>query len=173
VQDDINSLSRPPKSVERPKRRRLSAAYKLRILSEYDTLDRAGKGELLRREGLYTSLISEWRKQRDKGAREALASKVGRPPQDPVQRENNRLRDRVKRLETELERARSVIEVQAKSSALLQEAAELEKRNEVIQKAIIELTPVIGTRAACAALGRSRQWHYRSRREENSGLSDN
>ncbi len=102
-------------------RRRYDAAYKLEILAEYDTLDRDGKGALLRREVLYTSLISEWRKQRDRGAIEALAGKPGRPPHDPVERENSRLRHRVERLEDDLIRARTVIEVQGKVSALLEE----------------------------------------------------
>lgn len=103
------------------RRRRYDAAYKLEILAEYDTLDRDGKGALLRREVLYTSLISEWRKQRDRGAIEALAGKPGRPPHDPVERENSRLRHRVERLEDDLIRARTVIEVQGKVSALLEE----------------------------------------------------
>ena len=103
------------------RRRRYDAAYKLEILAEYDTLDREGKGALLRREILYTSLISEWRKQRDRGAIEALAGKPGRPPHDPVERENSRLRHRVERLEDDLTRARTVIEVQGKVSALLEE----------------------------------------------------
>ena len=103
------------------RRRRYDAAYKLEILAEYDTLDRDGKGALLRREILYTSLISEWRKQRDRGATEALAGKPGRPPHDPVERENSRLRHRVERLEDDLTRARTVIEVQGKVSALLEE----------------------------------------------------
>ena len=102
-------------------RRRYGAAYKLDILAEYETLDRDGKGELLRREVLYTSLLSEWRKQRDRGAIEALAGKPGRPPLDPVERENTRLRHRVERLEGDLSRARTVIEVQGKVSALLEE----------------------------------------------------
>lgn len=57
-----------PEVAERARPRSYSAAYKKRILEEYEGLDRAGKGALLRREGLYTSLISEWRKQRDKGS---------------------------------------------------------------------------------------------------------
>jgi transposase len=105
----------------RATRRRYGAAYKLEILAEYDNLDRDGKGELLRREVLYTSLLSEWRKQRDRGAIEALAGRPGRPPHDPVERENSRLRHRVERLEVDLSRARSVIEVQGKVSALLEE----------------------------------------------------
>lgn len=102
-------------------RRRYGATYKLQILAEYETLDRDGKGELLRREELYTSLLSEWRKQRDRGAIEALAGKPGRPPHDPMERENTRLRNRVERLEGDLSRARTVNEIQGKVLALLEE----------------------------------------------------
>jgi transposase-like protein len=112
-----------PEVPERAKRRSYTAKYKLEILDEYEGLDRDAKGGLLRREGLYTSLLSEWRKQRDRGALEALAAKPGRAPVDPVERENARLRQRVDRLEEELETARRVIEVQGKLSALLEELA--------------------------------------------------
>jgi transposase-like protein len=111
------------RSPERAKRRSYSAKYKLEILAEYEGLDRDAKGALLRREGLYTSLISEWRKQRDRGALEALAAKAGRRPINPVERDNARLRQRVDRLEGELGTARRVIEVQGKLSALLDELA--------------------------------------------------
>ena len=103
--------------------RRYSASYKARILEEYERLDKAGKGALLRREGLYTSLMSEWRKQRDRGALQALGTPSGRPPVDPVERENARLRRRVEQLEGELGTARKVIEVQGKLSALLEQLA--------------------------------------------------
>ncbi len=119
----INSRTDAPAHVGRARRRRYGAAYKLEILAEYETLDRDGKGELLRREVLYTSLLSEWRKQRDRGAIEALAGKPGRPPLEPLERENTRLRHRVERLEGDLVRARTVIEVQGKCSALLEEFA--------------------------------------------------
>jgi transposase-like protein len=112
-----------PEVPERAKRRSYAAKYKLEILAEYEGLDRDAKGALLRREGLYTSLISEWRKQRDRGALEALAAKPGRAPLDPTERENARLRGRVDRLEDELDTARRVIEVQGKLSALLEELA--------------------------------------------------
>ena len=69
-----------PEVPERAKRRSYTARYKLEILAEYEDLDRDAKGALLRREALYTSLISEWRKQRDRGALEALAAKAGRKP---------------------------------------------------------------------------------------------
>ena len=95
-----------------PTRRRYSAAYKVAILAEYDSLDRDGKGKLLQREGLYTSLLSQWRKQRDRGAQSALDGRPGRPRVGPNEREIARLRARAERLEAELERARQVLEFQ-------------------------------------------------------------
>jgi transposase len=115
-----------PEVPERPRPpRSYPAAYKLRILGEYEQLDKAGKGTLLRREGLYTSLISEWRKQRDRGALAALGQGVrrGRPPTDPLAREAARLRRRVEQLEAELGKARKVIQVQGELSALLDRLA--------------------------------------------------
>ena len=102
---------------------RYSAAYKQRVLAEYEQLDKEGKGALLRREGLYTQLISVWRKQRDTGAAEALQRPVGRPKADPRDRELARLRAEKDKLESELATARSVIEVQGKLSALLDQLA--------------------------------------------------
>jgi transposase len=110
-----------PERAKRP--RSYSARYKAEILAEYETLDREGKGALLRREGLSTSLISEWRKQRDRGALQELGKPSGRPPVDPVEREAVRLRRRVQQLESELATARKVIEVQGKLSALLEQLA--------------------------------------------------
>src|SRR5215213_7191836 len=113
-----------PEVPERAKRpRSYSARYKAEILAEYEGLDKAGKGALLRREGLYTSLLSEWRKQRDRGALEALAKPAGRQPVDPRDREVARLRRENERLAGELDRARKVIEVQGKLSALLEQLA--------------------------------------------------
>lgn len=103
--------------------RRYTAAYKKRILEEYERLDRAGKGALLRREGLYNQLISVWRKQRDKGAVEALERPVGRPKADPRDRRLAKLEADNARLEAELATARTVIEVQGKLSALLDQLA--------------------------------------------------
>jgi hypothetical protein len=103
--------------------RRYSAKYQAQILEEDEGLDKAGKGALLRREGLYTSLISEWRKQRDRGALQALAKPAGRQPADPRDREVARLRRQVEQLESALGKARKVIEVQGKLSALLEQLA--------------------------------------------------
>jgi transposase len=97
---------------DQPTRRRYSAAYKIAILAEYDSLDRDGKGNLLQREGLYTSLLSQWRKQRDRGARTALDGRPGRLRAGPAERELAQLRARAEQLEAELERARKVLETQ-------------------------------------------------------------
>lgn len=103
--------------------RRYSAKYKARFLEEYEGLDKAAKGALLRREGLYSSLISEWRHQRDRGALAALAKPAGRSPADPRDKEVARLRRENERLAAELGKARKVIEVQGKLSALLEQLA--------------------------------------------------
>lgn len=104
--------------------RRYSAEYKARILAEYETLNKQAKGALLRREGLHSSLITNWRQQqRDKGAEAALAAPSGRPKADPRDKEITRLKTQVARLEAEVGKARTVIEVQGKLSALLDQLA--------------------------------------------------
>jgi transposase-like protein len=109
-----------PELVEGPKRRRFTAEYKLRVLREADGCSRPSEvGALLRREGLYSSILSEWRKQREAGALEALERPRGRKPADPLEAENASLRRRLERTEAELEKARKVIEVQGNVSALL------------------------------------------------------
>lgn len=112
-----------PEVPARAKTRTYSASYKARILAEYETLDKAGKGALLRREGLYSSLIAAWKAQRDQGVREALARPVGSPKADPRERELADLRRRNEALQAELDKARKVIEVQGKLSALLEQLA--------------------------------------------------
>jgi transposase-like protein len=112
-----------PEVPAKARTRTWSAAYKARVLAEYESVDKVGKGALLRREGIYSSLISAWRRQRDQGALQALAKPAGRPQADPADRENARLRARVARLEADLDKARRVIEVQGKLSALLGQLA--------------------------------------------------
>ena len=106
---------------ERARRRTVTAAYKLAIVAEYEAATPGLRGEVLRREGLYSSHLTEWRKARDAGALAGLAATRGRPPTDPVERDNQRLRDRNVRLEADLDTARRVIEVQGKVSALLED----------------------------------------------------
>ena len=112
-----------PEVTERATRRVFSAQYKLRILAEYERTDRSGKGALLRREGLYTSLISEWRSQRDEGALSRLGPVRGRPPTDPREHELTKLQHENARLQADLTKARRVIEIQGKLSALLEQLA--------------------------------------------------
>jgi transposase len=107
-----------PQVPEKAARRTYSASYKKRILEEYERLDKGGKGALLRREGLYSSLITNWRTQRDAGALQALAAEPGRPKADPRDKTIVELERKVARLTGELGRARQVIEVQGKLSAL-------------------------------------------------------
>ena len=113
-----------PEVLERSAgRRQFSAKYKAKILAEYDTLSRLEKGALLRREGLYSSLITTWREQRERGAEQALARPAGRQKADPKDREIATLKRKNERLESELDTSQKVIEIQAKLSALLETLA--------------------------------------------------
>ena len=111
-----------PELVERSKRRRFTAKYKLEMLEKADACTRPGEvGELLRREGLYTSHLTYWRKQRRDGALRELGQTRGRKPADRRDGEIAELRRRAERAEAELEKARKVIEIQGNVSALLEQ----------------------------------------------------
>jgi transposase-like protein len=90
-------------------------------VAEYDALPVGSdeRGALLRREGLYTSHLAEWRKARDAGARDALAAKP-RARRSPEQVELERLRRKNERLEAELERTKLALEITGKAHALLE-----------------------------------------------------
>jgi transposase-like protein len=96
----------------------------LRILAEYEAypVGAPERGALLRREGIYTSHISKWRKQRNQGALQGLSAQRRGPkpaPRDPLSEENTRLRQENARLQAQLDRAEAILEVQKKLSALL------------------------------------------------------
>ncbi len=110
-----------PQVPERARRRSFTAAYKLQVLAEYDAAGPGDKGAVLRRHGLYSSHVTEWRKARGAGALAGLSAVQGRPPADPVERENVRLQRENERLARELANARLVFEVQGKVSALLEQ----------------------------------------------------
>jgi transposase-like protein len=115
------AMDRDPTLPERPARRTFGAEYKQRILDEYEAAAEDGaKGAILRREGLYTSHISEWRRARDAGALAGLAPKPRPRAQTPEQRELARQRRRAEKAEAELAKARLVIDIQGKASALLE-----------------------------------------------------
>ena len=110
-----------PDPAARPRRRSFTAEYKARILDEYDALPSGSteRGALLRREGLYTSHIAEWRKAREAGARDGLASKA-KARRSPEQVELEKLRRRNQRLETELAKTKLALEIMGKAHALLE-----------------------------------------------------
>ena len=108
-----------PEVPERARRRTFTAAYKQEILAAYDAAPDGEKGAILRREGLYSSLISEWRRARDAGALAGLKQPRGRPAADPRDVQIARLRKEKAKLEQELAKARFVVDVQSKLQALL------------------------------------------------------
>ena len=111
-----------PELVGQAKRRKFTAKYKLEILEKADACTRPGEiGELLRREGLYTSHLTYWRKQVRDGALKELGQSRGRKPADRRDGEIAALRRRAERAEVELEKAKRVIEIQGNLSALLEQ----------------------------------------------------
>ena len=105
-----------PQVVPKAERRRFSAEYKLSILAEADRCTAHGQiGALLRREGLYSSHLATWRRQREQGT---LGQKRGRKP-DPQAAEIKRLQRENERLRARLERAEHIIDVQKKLAQLL------------------------------------------------------
>ena len=108
---------------EKPVRRRFDAAYKQRIVEEADGCSQPGElGLLLRREGLYSSQLSTWRRQRDEGVLAGLTPKQrGRKAKkkDAAALENERLHRENERLAQRLKQAETIIEVQKKVSEML------------------------------------------------------
>ena len=115
----------PPSSevLEKPVRRRFTVEYKAKILAEADACTEPGMlGGLLRREGLYSSHLSTWRRQRDEGALAGLTPKRrGRKarPKNPLADENERLQRENERLKDQLRQAELIIDVQKKVSEML------------------------------------------------------
>jgi transposase-like protein len=113
-----------PEVPERARRRTFTAAYKQEVLAAYEAAPDGEKGAILRREGLYSSLISEWRRARDAGALAGLRQPRGRPAADPRDARIARLIREKAKLEQELATSRFVVEVQAKLQALLERLSE-------------------------------------------------
>ena len=106
--------------VAKAKRRQHAAEYKLRILREVDECKGKGEvGALLRREGLYSSLVSRWREQRERGGVTGLSGHRRGPKADPQAVEIARLQRENKRLQEQLQRAELIIDVQKKVARLL------------------------------------------------------
>jgi transposase len=125
-------VDQEPDPAARPRRRTFTAEYKLAILEEYEQLPAGApeRGALLRREGLYTSHIAEWRRQRDAAALEGLSPKTRRPKKSAEQVELERLRRRNAQLEKDLEKTRLALDITGKAHALLEllsESADTDK----------------------------------------------
>jgi len=112
-----------PEVAAKPKRRRFTAEYRLRILEEADGCTEPGAvGRLLRREGLYSSHLTAWRKVRRDGALRGLRSKKrGAKPKasNPLEPKVRELESKVARLEKELHKAHTILDVQEKVAGLL------------------------------------------------------
>ena len=120
-------------SPDQPRRRSFTAKYKLDILTEYDAASPAERGVLLRREALYSSHLSEWRKARDSGALAGLTPPSSRSGTSSAQdKENAKLKARAERAERELVRTKPALEIMGKAHALLEmlsESADIEPRS--------------------------------------------
>lgn len=109
-----------PEVPTKAKRRQFSAEYKLRILREADRCEPGDLGALLRREGLYSSHLVDWRRQRAQGELAGLQPRQrGRRAQDPERRRLAELERDNRRLRKQLARAELIIDVQKKVSGLL------------------------------------------------------
>ncbi len=122
--EDVGRRAPDPEVEARPKRRSFTAEYKRRVLREADAAKARGElGALLRREGLYSSALTAWRKERDAATQAAFSRPRGPKLQrNPLAAENDKLRRRNQCLEEDLRKAQIVIEVQKKVARLLRPA---------------------------------------------------
>ena len=120
-EDDLETRVPDPEVVPKAKRRQFTAKYKLSILEQADRCRERGQiGELLRREGLYSSHLSKWRQQRARGQLQGLSPKKrGRKSENPSATELAQLRRENERLRAQLEQAEIIIDVQKKLAKLL------------------------------------------------------
>ena len=113
-----------PEVPEKARRRTFTVQYKLDVVAEYDAAPAGAKGAVLRREGLYSSHVIEWRRARDAGALTGPARPRGRPAADPRDAQIARLQKEKAKLEKELATSRFVAGVQSKLHALLETISE-------------------------------------------------
>ena len=157
----VATPARPEEVVDRPLRRRFAPSYKLRIVEEADRCTESGEvGQLLRREGLYSSHLTTWRKAAHTGSLKALSKKRGRKPErNPLEEKVRKLERENARLEKKLEKAHLIIDVQPRKSC---RAAGIEPRGrDELMKAAEELATHVGVKSACDALSVARATFYR------------
>jgi transposase len=122
VDDGVSTDGSDRPLTKNPVRRSFPAEYKLAILAEYDGCTESGeKGALLRREGLYSSIITDWRRQHRQGLLKAAVGRSEGGRGGPSLSEVNKLRAENERLRNQLAQAQVVIEVQGKVHALLED----------------------------------------------------
>ena len=140
-----------PEVVDRPLRRRFSPSYKLRIVEEADRCTEPGEvGQVLRREGLYSSHLTTWRKAAHSGSLKALSKKRGRKPErNPLDEKVRKLERRNARLENELREGTPYHRRAGKSCGA---AGDKPRRRDKLLKAADELAKHVGVKPACAAL---------------------
>lgn len=109
-----------PEVPAKPQRRRFTAEYRLRILKEADVCKKPGElGALLRREGLYSSHLTNWRRQREEGALRVLGARRRGPAPKPVDPRVKQLEAENRRLQRKLQRAETIITLQKKVAEIL------------------------------------------------------
>ena len=118
-----DSVVPDPMVVPKPMARSFTIAYKQRIVAEYESLDKQGKSQLMRREGLYPSLVGKWREKINDGVSVAFQASAGRPALDPRDKKIAELERKLDKALVEIGKMRTVIEVQGKLSALLDQFA--------------------------------------------------
>jgi transposase len=124
MSNDAENSGRPaPEVQEKPERRRFTAEYKMRIIEEANgCTDKGQVGELLRREGLYSSHLSNWRRLREQGSLASLKEKKRgrkRKPNDAATQQLKRLQRENQRLTERLRQAETIIDVQKKVCEML------------------------------------------------------
>jgi transposase-like protein len=118
----FTTSSADPEVTAKPQRRIFNAEDKKRILEETDRAlaKGGGVGLILRREGIYSSTLHGWRKERDRAVHKAFSQRRGPQPQrNPLAAENEKLRRQNQRLQEELEKAHIIIDIQKKVAKLL------------------------------------------------------
>jgi len=132
---DLIGLSAPDSEVpEKRPRRKFTAKYKLSIMAEADSCIQPGQmGALLRREGLYSSNLTTWRRQREKGLLKAMTpEKRGRKRKEknPLTKKVAQLENENRRLQQKLKKTKLIIEAQKKMSEILGIARDLNESDE-------------------------------------------
>lgn len=117
----MTSADLASRASNRPRRRVFTSEYKLRIVAEYDAATEHGaRGALLRREGLYDSHVTKWRKARDEGRLTPPGTTPPATALSAVERENARLRAQLEKATAELESTKAVVDILGKAHGLLQ-----------------------------------------------------